>query len=75
MKPTARVSVFIGNVGDVIVPFIYSLNHHDCNLITNHDTLDRSSPGPTVNMLNLQMQCRTFDFYGLNEYSLTFLPN
>lgn len=47
MKPMARVGVFIGNVGDVILPFIYSLNNHDCNLITNHDTLDRSSPGPT----------------------------
>lgn len=51
IKPMARVPVFTGkedNVGDMIIPFIY--------------TLGVNSPEPTVNMLNLQMECSRFDF-------------
>lgn len=47
----SRVPVLTGkedNVGDMIIPFIY--------------TLDVNSPESTVDMLNLQMECNRFDF-------------
>lgn len=50
------------NVSDMISPFTYNLSNYDCYFFMTHDILDVSRPGPSVNLLNLQMECIRLDF-------------